>query len=128
MIWEYKAVYFGLDTVAPQVIEEDEYEERLYNGVEMLNEVGKEGWDCRSLTGVILALFRGLGLHIDGPDLSRYRLDPDDGRGVCPGAVRPEHNGTVVQGHGADDHLQPDGLPGRGRDDRAYAVNESPPA
>ncbi len=45
MIWEYKAVYFGLDTVAPQVIEEDEYEERLYNGVEMLNEMGKEGWE-----------------------------------------------------------------------------------
>lgn len=45
MIWEYKAVYFGLDAVSPQVIEEDEYEERLYNGVEMLNEMGKEGWE-----------------------------------------------------------------------------------
>lgn len=45
MNWEYKIVYFGLDAVPPQVIEEDEYEERLYSGAEMLNEMGKEGWE-----------------------------------------------------------------------------------
>ncbi|HET6420837.1 MAG TPA: DUF4177 domain-containing protein [Geobacteraceae bacterium] len=45
IIWEYKIVYFGLDAAPPQVIEEDEYEERLYGGAEMLNEMGKEGWE-----------------------------------------------------------------------------------
>ena len=45
MFWEYKIVYFGLDMVPPKVMGEDEYEERLMGGEEMLNEMGKEGWE-----------------------------------------------------------------------------------
>ncbi len=48
MIWEYKIVYFGLDTVPPKSMEEDEYEERILGGEEMLNEMGKEGWELVS--------------------------------------------------------------------------------
>jgi hypothetical protein len=42
---EYKIVYFGLDMVLTKVMEEDEYEERLMGGEEMLNEMSKEGWE-----------------------------------------------------------------------------------
>jgi hypothetical protein len=45
MIWEYKIVYFGLETAPPKSMEEDEYEERILSGEEMLNELGKEGWE-----------------------------------------------------------------------------------
>lgn len=45
MNWEYKAVFFQTDVVSPQKIEEDEYEEALYSGIEMLNEVGSHGWE-----------------------------------------------------------------------------------
>ncbi len=45
MIWEYKIVYFGLDTVPPKTMEENEYEERIFDGEQMLNEMGKEGWE-----------------------------------------------------------------------------------
>ncbi len=45
MIWEYKIVFFGLDTVPPNAMEENEYEERILDREEMLNEMGKEGWE-----------------------------------------------------------------------------------
>ncbi len=45
MKWEYKVVYFGLDVSPPKTIDEDEYENRLHSGAEMLNEMGKEGWE-----------------------------------------------------------------------------------
>jgi hypothetical protein len=45
MVWEYKIVFFLLEALPPQTVEEDEYEENLYDGADMLNEIGKEGWE-----------------------------------------------------------------------------------
>ncbi len=44
MTWEYKIVYFGLDT-----LDEDDYEERLHERGHMLNELGSQGWELITL-------------------------------------------------------------------------------
>lgn len=40
MIWEYKIVFVGTEAT-----DEDEYENRLHDGVHLLNELGSEGWE-----------------------------------------------------------------------------------
>jgi hypothetical protein len=41
MTWEYKIVYFS----AEPLLDEDQYESRLHNGVHILNELGGQGWE-----------------------------------------------------------------------------------
>jgi len=41
MNWEYKIVYFGVD----RLLDDEQYEARLHDGVHMLNEMGKQGWE-----------------------------------------------------------------------------------
>jgi hypothetical protein len=41
MTWEYKIVYFSCEPLH----DEERYESRLHDGVQILNELGGEGWE-----------------------------------------------------------------------------------
>jgi hypothetical protein len=43
MVWEYKIIFVGVESD-----DEDEYETRLHEGVHLLNELGREGWELIS--------------------------------------------------------------------------------
>ncbi len=45
MVWEYKIVYVGLEALPPKAMDEDDYERRLHKSAEVLNNLGKEGWE-----------------------------------------------------------------------------------
>lgn len=47
MAWEYRIVYFGSEPLK----DEASYEERLHQGVRMLNEQGEQGWELVQFLG-----------------------------------------------------------------------------